>query len=210
MRNLGIAFVTFVLLTSVATKASAAADAHPPKDGKSAVVDDHGPKPGLLDYRVDTGIWAAVVFLILLLILRKTAWGPMLEGLKKREESIRGAVEEAKLLRAENARAEAAFKSQLDEAYAKIPHLMDEARRDAQKLSDEMRAKATAEIQTERQRLHREMETARDQALHELWSQAATLATLISTKAIGRSMNDDDHRRLVDEAVEELKTVRRN
>src|SRR4051794_31338243 len=109
MRNLGIAFVTFALLTGAASKAMAVADPHAPKDGKTAAVaDPHGhgeAKPGLLDYRVDTGIWAAVVFLILLLILRKTAWGPMLEGLKKREESIRGAVEEAKILREENIKA---------------------------------------------------------------------------------------------------------
>jgi F-type H+-transporting ATPase subunit b len=201
MQILRMATVTFVLLVGAATSFAAT----PPAPGAEA---PHA--PGLLEFRIDTGIWAAVVFLVLLLVLRKAAWGPMLEGLKKREESIKGAVEEAKILREENARAEAAFKKQLDDAYAQIPKLLDEARRDAQVMAEEMRAKAAAEIQTERQRLHRELETARDQALHELWSQSATLATLISTKAIGRSMNPDDHRRLVDEAVEELKTVRRN
>ncbi|MBX9680795.1 MAG: F0F1 ATP synthase subunit B [Gemmataceae bacterium] len=206
MRILWIAIVTFFLL--VGTGPAYAADpAH--KTGETASADAHH-KDGLLDFKIDTGIWAAVVFLVLLLVLRKAAWGPMLEGLKKREESIKGAVEEAKRLREESARSEAAFKKQLDDAYAQIPKLLDEARRDAQAMAEEMRAKAAAEIQTERQRLHRELETARDQALHELWSQSATLATLISTKAIGRSMNADDHRRLVDEAVEELKTVRRN
>lgn len=196
MRNLRIGIAALVLVLGAVP--AFAADPH------------GGAKDGLLDFKIDTGIWSAVVFLVLLLILRKAAWGPMLEGLKKREESIRSAIEEAKVLREANVKSEAAFKAKLDEAYAQIPKLLDEARRDAQVLAEEMRSKAAAEIQTERQRLHRELETARDQALQELWNQAATLATLISTKAVGRAMSQDDHRRLVDEAVEELKTVRRN
>ena len=67
-----------------------------------------------------------------------------------------------------------------------------------------MIAKARAEIQAERERLRREIEMARDQALQELWKQAADLATMISAKAIRRQLSAEDHRRLVDEALTEL------
>jgi F-type H+-transporting ATPase subunit b len=67
-----------------------------------------------------------------------------------------------------------------------------------------LRAKATSEIQADRQRLRREVELARDQALQEIWTQAAQLATLISAKALKREVNTDDHRRLVDDALAEL------
>src|SRR5207249_1325485 len=159
----------------------------------------------LLALRWDLGLWTIVVFVLLFLILRKAAWGPMLEGLKKREENIRLAVEEAKLARAETEKVRAEFKAQMDKAYAEIPKIMDEARREAQQLADQMRAKALADIQTERQRLRREIETARDQALKELQDFAAELATRISAKVLKRAVSADDHRRLVDDALNEMR-----
>jgi F-type H+-transporting ATPase subunit b len=176
-----------------------------------AAPEDHpagGGTPNPMEFRYDTAVWALVVFVLLLVILRKAAWGPILEGLQKREETILSAVEEAKRARAETERVTAEFKLKMDQAYAEIPKIMDEARRDAQALAEEMRAKANQDIQTERARLRREIDIAKDQALQELWSQAAQLATLISAKAIGRSLNDDDHRRLIDEALAEMGTGR--
>lgn len=155
--------------------------------------------------RADQGLWTIVIFLLLFFILKKVAWGPMLEGLQKREQNIRAAADEAKEARKETERVRAEFKAEMDKAYAEIPKMMEAARRDAQNLAEEMRAKAQADIQTERQRLRREIETARDQALQELWSRTSQLATLISSKAIRRSLSEEDHRRLMDEALNELR-----
>ena len=84
---------------------------------------------------------------------------------------------------------------------------MDDARREAEAFKEEMRTQTTKDIQAERQRLRREIDTAKDQALQEIWSQAAQLATLISAKAIGRNLTEDDHRRLIDESLQELRQV---
>ena len=67
-----------------------------------------------------------------------------------------------------------------------------------------MRTKALADIQQERGRLRHEMEIAKDQAIKEIWEKAAQVATLIAANAIGRSLTDEDHRRLLDEAMQEL------
>jgi F-type H+-transporting ATPase subunit b len=150
------------------------------------------------------GIWALVIFLAILIILQKYAWSPILEGLQKREETIKNSVEEAKKARADTERITAEFKVKMDQAYAEIPKIMEQARRDADAFKEEMRTQTAKEIQTERQRLRREIETARDQALQDLWQQAAQLATLISAKAIGRSLTEEDHRRLLNESITEL------
>jgi F-type H+-transporting ATPase subunit b len=163
--------------------------------------------PSFLQY--DLGIWTIVVFVGLFLLLRAIAWGPMLEGLRKREAAIRNSAEEAVRTREEMEQLRAKFKAEMDEAYAKIPALMDEARKSAQQIAEEMRAKAAADIQAERQRLRHEMDVARDQALQELWTQAAQLATLISAKAISKSLSEEDHRRLLDEAIAEMQQVGR-
>jgi F-type H+-transporting ATPase subunit b len=194
MRNLLFTMVLIVLCLAAGPAAAA------PEGG--------GGPPNPLEFRYDTAFWAVVVFVLLLVILRKAAWGPILEGLQKREESILSAVEEAKLARAETVRVSTEFKAKMDQAYAEIPRMMEEARRDAQNLAEEMRTKANQDIQAERARLRREIDMARDQALQEIWNQAAQLATLISAKAIGRSLTEDDHRRLVDEAILEMGQVR--
>jgi F-type H+-transporting ATPase subunit b len=158
----------------------------------------------ILAPRYDLGIWTIIIFVILLGVLYRYAWGPMLEGLKARENNIALAAEEAKHARAETERVTAEFKVKMDQAYAEIPKLMDQARRDAQRLAEEMRAKAQADIQADRQRLRREIEVATEQALQQIYTQAAHLATLISAKAIRKSLSEEDHRRLVDQAMQEL------
>lgn len=155
----------------------------------------------------DLTLWTIVIFVVLLLVLRKIAWGPMLEGLNKREETIRLSVEEAKLAREETERLRAQFKAEMDQAFAKIPAMMDEARRAGEKIAEEMRAKAAADIQADRQRAQRELEVAKDQALQELTNHVAQLATLVSAKAIGRSLSAADHGRLVDEALSEIRAT---
>jgi F-type H+-transporting ATPase subunit b len=145
------------------------------------------------------------VFILLFLILTKLAWKPMLEGLQKREANIHGALEEAQKARADAQRLRAELRKEMDHAGEKVREILDEARRDAQHTTDEMVAKARGEIQTERDRLRREIDTARDQALQQLWTQSAQLATLVSAKAIRRQLAEDDHRRLVDEALAELR-----
>lgn len=159
----------------------------------------------VMDISWDLGLWAVVVFVLLFLILRAKAWGPILEGLQKREDTIRSAVEEAKIARGETQRLQAQYKAEMDAKFAEIPKIMEEARRDAEALKEELRSQATKEIQTDRQRLRREIESARDQALKELWEQAAQLATLISVKVIGKSLSEEDHRQLIDESLEEIR-----
>ncbi len=159
----------------------------------------------ILSPRFDLGIWTLVVFVVLLLVLRRFAWGPMLEGLKRREQNIRQALEEAQRAREDAEKTRSQLQAEMSQAADKVRQMMDEARRDAQRTADDLVSKARGEIQGERERLRREIDTARDQALQQLWGQAAQLAAMISAKAVRRELTMDDHRRLVDEAIAELK-----
>jgi F-type H+-transporting ATPase subunit b len=159
----------------------------------------------ILSPRFDLGIWTIVVFVVLLLVLRRLAWGPMLEGLQKREQNIRAAREDAEHAREEAQRLRAELQAEMDRAAEKVRDLMDAARRDAQRATDDMLARTRMDIQKERERLHREIAMARDQALQQIWNQTAQLATLVSAKAIRRQLTPDDHRHLVDDAIAELR-----
>jgi len=193
-------------------KESHAKDAHS-KDGHAKdahAKDGHDgghQEESLLSISADLGIWTVVVFILLMLILRKLAWKPMLEGLQKREQAIQGALDEAQKARDDAQRLRAQLQKEMDHAAETVRGILEEARRDAQHTTEEMINKARQEINTERDRLQREMSIARDQALQELWNQAANLATLISAKTIRRNLTPDDHRRLIDEALADLKEV---
>lgn len=178
-------------------------DAHKAAGHHEAEVDKNP-----LKIQWDTATWSLVVFLVLLYILGKYAWPPILEGLKKREETIRTSLEEAKKTKAEMEQVRLQFQAEMKAAQEKIPLLMEDARKQAEAMSNEIRAKAAADIQSERDRLRRELDIAKDAALKDLWTQAAQLATLISAKAIGRSLTEDDHRRLLDEAMAEMRGPR--
>lgn len=163
---------------------------------------------GIFEIFIDLGIWTILVFLLLLVILRVFAWGPILEGLKQRETDIQSAIDDARKDREEAAKERARLKEELDKASEKVREILEEARRDAQATTEEMVSKARAEIQTERDRLRREIKVAEDQALQEIWSQSVQLATAISSKTIERQLTADDHRKYVDEAVADLHRLR--
>jgi F-type H+-transporting ATPase subunit b len=161
----------------------------------------------LLALSWDLGLWTIVVFLLLFFILKNKAWGPMLEGLQKREDNILAALNEAKTAREEAQTLRTQLQKEMDNAAQKVAGILDEARRDAQKLKDDMVMAAKHEIATEHDRRRRELDMAHDQALQDLWKRSAELATLISVKTIRRNLTADDHRKLVDEALTELKNA---
>jgi F-type H+-transporting ATPase subunit b len=154
---------------------------------------------------MDLGIWSLVVFLVLLLVLGKFAWKPMMQGLEHREQAIHSALHEAHQAREETGRLRAELEEQLRRANDQARAVLDEARRAAERTTAEMTAEAHKKIQAEHERLQREMNLAYDQARRDLQTQVAQLATLVAGKVLRRQVNHDDHRQLVDEAVAELR-----
>jgi F-type H+-transporting ATPase subunit b len=215
MRGLRIVLALTVwaaLTASPWTGAARAADDKAKEHGAAAGKhDDHGsPVDKVMDFRFywDSGLWSLIIFLVLLYILYKTAWPRMLEGMHKREMSIRGAIEEAQAARAEALKLREQFQKEMDGAAAKVREVMDEARRDAQKLHDDELAKGRAEAKAEYERAVRDIELTRQQALQDIGRYAVDLAAVMSEKAIRRKVTADDHRAFVEEAMAELKQGR--
>ncbi len=163
-----------------------------------------GGEKGMFDRALDLGIWTLLVFLILLFILSRYAWKPMLEGLTKREHDIAAAVEESKKAREEAAALRQQVADDRQRANDEARSLIDEARKAAEQLAVDRKVRADADIAQDRERLRREITVAKDQALKEMWSQAAQLATVVASKIVRRQLNPDDQRVLVDEALSEM------
>jgi F-type H+-transporting ATPase subunit b len=191
--------VAFILADS--QTALAAPEAKGEAQGEGGHAKDDG---GVFGKALDLGLWTIVVFLILLFVLRTFAWGPMLEGLKKREESIRAAIEDAAKAREEAQKMREQLQAEIAKAHDEQRKIVEDAHKSAQRLAEEMKAEAQAQIVAERERLRREIHIETDQALQRLFEQVTVLATQISAKAIQRHLTEDDHRRLVDEALKDL------
>lgn len=164
----------------------------------------------LFSLYADLGLWTLVVFGLLLFVLSRIAWPKMIEGLKKREDRIRGALDEAQKTRDEAHALHLQLQKDMKEAHAKAAGIIDEARKVGQAAADEISTKARAEIQAERDRLVREIEMQTAQAIQRIWAQAADLATLASAKALGKSITADGHRQLINEALAEIKAAGTN
>jgi F-type H+-transporting ATPase subunit b len=176
-----------------------------PEDLEKELSDEMGePKKSVFGWSIDLAIWTAVVFLVMLLLLWKFAWGPMLQGLEAREKSIHSAVEDAKAAREEAQRLQAQMQAEMAKAGEQARALVEEATKRAAEKEAEMLAEAKATINAERERARRELDLARDQALQEISTRAADLSTAVSSKVLRRELNEDDHRRLIAEALDDL------
>ena len=152
----------------------------------------------------DLTIYTIVVFLILLAVLYKFAWPNIREGLDKRAGAITQARDDAVKAREEAEAIRADLAAQMADAQGKIRAMLDEARRDADVLRQTEKEAGVKDAQIERDRATREIESAKDAALQEIYLQAVDLASLMSSKAIGREISPADHTRLVDESLAEL------
>lgn len=170
------------------------------------VVNKSAPTLGkMASLSIDLGVWTLVIFGLLFFVLSRLAWPKMISGLQKREHSIRSALDEAEKARGEAKSLMSTLEQERSEAAAKVKAMIDEAKKDAQTTADDLLAKARADISDERERLRREIQVEVDQAMQSLWSKTATLATQVAGKAIRKQFDGDQHRRLIDEAVDELR-----
>jgi len=171
--------------------------------------DDHGKtigiENGLFKGAIEVSLWTVLVFLLLVFVLKATAWSQIREGLAKRERNIAQAKLDAEHARQEASEARSRLEQEMAKVNDQIRQMMDKARADAQATAAEEMARGKAELNAERERLQRELRLSTDQALQNIWNQAAQLATLISAKAINKQLSEADHRALLDEALKEFR-----
>ena len=155
-------------------------------------------------FRGDLSIWTAVVFLVVLAILYKAAWGPISDGLRKRESEIAAQIAEAQRKNDEARQLLGEYEKKLAAAGDDVRGLIDQGRRDAEKVAQQLLDKARKEAGLERQRAVQQIESATQAALQELAERSATLAVNLAGKIVGAKLQAADHSRLINQAVSEF------
>jgi F-type H+-transporting ATPase subunit b len=190
---------------TVRTLAAAAVLLATPALGLAASAPEGGKQADPLTPNLVNSVVTLVVFLGLLAILYRFAWGPIMKGLAAREQAQYQALDEARAAREEAAAMRAQLQAEMAKATDQVRALLDEARRDADALKASEREAGARDAAAERERAQREIAAARDAALKDIYDQAVRLAALMSEKALRRSVSAEDHRRLLDESIAELK-----
>jgi F-type H+-transporting ATPase subunit b len=188
--------------------APAAAHAHDEHDhdhdhdhGEHAHLGHEGASTKPDEVKGDLAIFTAIVFLLLVVILRKFAWGPITAGLEKREGHIAHEIAAAEKANADAKLLLADYQKKLDAAQAEVRALLEEARRDAEHTKQEIVTQARAEAAVEADRAKREIDTAKDQAMKELAVAATDQALLLAGKLLQQKLQAADHARLVEDAL---------
>ena len=197
-RLTAVAVLTCVVLLCIAPLAMAA-------EGQGSGADALNPvNADGYNFRGDLGVWTAVVFLLVLAILTKYAWGPISEGLQKRESEIAGQIAEAQRKNEEARQLLAEYEKKLAAAQEEVRGLIDQGRRDSEKVGQQVLEKAREEAGIERQRAVQQIESATLAALKELADRSATLAVELAGKIVGAQLKAADHSRLIEQAVSEF------
>lgn len=149
-------------------------------------------------------VWTLVVFLLVVFVLGKFAWGPILAGLKQREDFIHDSLAKAKEARDEAVAQLKQYEDRLANARAEASAIVEEGRRDAEAVRRANEAKAKEEAELMLQRAKREIGIAKETAIKELYTLSGRLATDIAAKIVQRELKPEDHERLIREAIDQL------
>ena len=155
-------------------------------------------------------IAAAIIFILLLVILKKLAWGPILQGLVDRENKIKSDLESAELAAKQATATLEQYRKQLAESHAEARRIIEQGNADSEQQKARRIKETEDEIHGMKVRALAEIKTAREQAVSELYAQAATLATSVASKILHRELNAADQQRLVEESISTLQQSSNN
>jgi F-type H+-transporting ATPase subunit b len=168
---------------------------------------EQAPEAGLSPFAGNVGnaIWTLAIFVIVVIVLGKFAWGPVLGLLHDREDFIHRSLSDAKRDR-DNAEATLKeYSAKLQSAQAAAITMIEEARRDAARLRDELREKAKAEADAILKKAERQIELETARATQQLRAEAVDLSVTIASKLLQRNLTKEDNERLITEALSQVR-----
>lgn len=190
--------------TEVAAHTEADEGSAPGEEGKHGEHGEHEPNLNPLDYndlKADLAIWTGVVFVLLLLVLGKFAWGPIVDGLDKRESRIAGEIAAAEKANADAKAQLEEYRKKLAEAGNEVRQLIEQAKHDAEATGQSIVQKAREEADAEKRRAVEDIELATAGALKDLAEQSANLAVNLAGKIVQQRLSAEEHSALINEAV---------
>jgi F-type H+-transporting ATPase subunit b len=159
---------------------------------------------GLFDINTGLSTWTLLVFAVLVFVLGKYAWRPMLEAVDAREKGIQAAIDGAAEQNAEASRLLEEHKAQLADARRQSNDLIAEGKAAGESVRNDIEEKARAEAQAIVERARAEIERERDAALDALRKESVELALAAASRLMSESFDQAKDRELVEKYLSEL------
>jgi len=160
--------------------------------------------------QVDPGlfIWTIVTFLVLLFLLSKFAWRPLLAALDRRNQLIAKAVDDAEKTRQELERVKQESAQILQQARVDADGIVTRTRSDANQLREELRQQARTEAEAITAKAGREIEFETRRAIEQVRREAVDLSVAIASKLLRRNVSREDNQALIDDTIKQLDTTK--
>jgi F-type H+-transporting ATPase subunit b len=159
------------------------------------------------EWRFDLSIFTFIVFLLLLAILYKFAWGPIAAGLEKREQTIAQQIADAKHAAEMAAKQLQEYERKLAAATEEARAIVAQARTDAVAAKDNIVAEAQQAAAKERERAVADIASAKNDALREIAQQSVSTAVALASNIIRREVKPEDHDKLIADSLQKLSTL---
>lgn len=165
-----------------------------PQEGGGTLLDVN---PGLI-------VWTVITFVLLLLILRKVAWKPILTALDQRETAIRESLEKAEKAKEEAALILKQNEANLARAEEESQKIVEQSRQYSEKLKEQMLHESRVQAQKIIEDASAEIERKKEAAFDELKSQVAEIAVKAAEKILKESINPELNKKLVNNYINEI------
>ena len=149
-------------------------------------------------------IWTVLAFLVAFFVLRKWAWPAITEALDKRQKAIEESIDTAEKARAESAALLDEYRSRLREARSQAEEIIARARKAGEVHERETVEVARAKREELMEQTRRDIEAETRRAIQEIRAEVADLTILATEKVTRKALDEDDQKRLVEEALGEL------
>jgi len=165
--------------------------------------------PGLFSLNLGLSIWTIVVFLVLLWLLHRFAWGPILGAVESREKGIQGSIDEAQRLQAHAAALLEEHRKQLAEARQEAQQIVAQGREAGEQLRRQIEEKSRQEGEAMLERARREIQRERDDALDTLRKESVELALSATARLIGQKVDAAADRKLIEDFLDTVTELER-
>jgi F-type H+-transporting ATPase subunit b len=160
--------------------------------------------------QVDPGlyIWAITVFVLLVALLTKFAWRPLLDALEQRQESIRKSLDDARQARQELEKVKSESEAMLVRARREADAILAQTRTDAARTAEDLKQKARTDAENIVRNAERQIEQQASRAVEQIRREAVDLSVAIASKILQRNLTREDNERLIGETLAEIEAKR--
>jgi len=148
--------------------------------------------------------WTWVIFGLVFLVLYKFAFKPLREQLEARENRIKETIDKADLVKSEAEALLDRHRELMDRAKADAQEVINQGREAAEAVKKEAMAAGQEETQLLLERARKEIDLQTRKAVDEIRRETVDLTILAASQVLERSLNDDDHRRLTSQVIDEM------